>query len=151
MSWGVYVLGGKCPGGKCPGGKCHVLSNTSNFCWQYNIHSTEDFVRTYEYICFNEFSDFYNPNHMAMDYPPPPLFPPTTPPPPALTHKPSPPATFPITCRINNRMVHALILTYQLSILLNLSQFLDNYTLRFPESTHARATCFYFTHADPPH
>ena len=22
MSWGVYVLGGKCPGGKCPGGKC---------------------------------------------------------------------------------------------------------------------------------
>ena len=21
-SWGVYVLGGKCPGGKCPGGKC---------------------------------------------------------------------------------------------------------------------------------
>ena len=21
MSWGVSVLGGKCPGGKCPGGK----------------------------------------------------------------------------------------------------------------------------------
>ena len=22
MSWGVYVLGGKCPEGKCPGGMC---------------------------------------------------------------------------------------------------------------------------------